>query len=332
MKNMDQQKDTTTTTTAAASNPHMLPTLQQRKNFLLKMSYMPVAVCFISFGKAAVNRILSFHNNKCQKFGWYSSANGDVICDHKLMDFHAITALMWLAIFVIQVLVLIWKKPKWHKYFGRLGMVGAFVTVGGMFWIAIQDMFHPIEDTDRPPHFTKFMVIVAATMMIFLIMSTYALMKKKRDIDQHMIWIFRSFVTSFSTPMVRLYPLLLRVALGQSCLDMNRHRIAIESVFVSKLTIVLVYVIAQRYTQPKFWDMYMKFQFVTMMLSIFENFRYASEHGSFLSGMVQCALQQQQQHSDDMIVDGDSNSTNILPMVMMDTGRLMMSFLPQHTN
>lgn len=38
------------------TNPYMLQTLKERKEFLLRMSYAPVIICFIAFGSAAIYR------------------------------------------------------------------------------------------------------------------------------------------------------------------------------------------------------------------------------------------------------------------------------------
>ena len=257
-------------------------------------------------------RPFSYHDNTCKQFGWYNSGNGSFACDHKPLNFHAITALIWLLIFAIQVGLLVALPTKIsgkiHKYFGRLGMIGAFISAGGMFGLALHDVFHPMENSDRPSNFTPVMFVTGLKIVICLVMSTYAIMKKNRNIDQHMIWIFRAFISSFGPPVMRVYPLILRRILdGEECFEANRHKGVMGAMFVSQITGSILFFIAQRYTQTKFWDGFIMFQTVAVIFSLCQEFIFASEHGTFLGGMIQCHLMGTRTGS-----DGTSFSATIL--------------------
>ncbi|KAG7359094.1 hypothetical protein IV203_015683 [Nitzschia inconspicua] len=276
-----------------ASNPDMLPKHRERKLYLLKLSYIPVAICVIAFARSAFYRLIRYHPDNCRRFGWYTSSSGEFTCDHKPLDFHAKFALLWLTIFAIQVglLTVGGKIASYHKYFGRLGMIGAFGNAGGMFWLAIYDLLYPMKDTDRPSDFTPFMFLVAVKLTLCLFFSLHALLQKpQRDIEQHMIWMFRGFITSFTTPVIRFYPMVLRKIAGKECFDMHRDKMVMGAMFVSELCSVVIYYMAQKKTQTKFWDTFMKLQVLTFAFVTLKELVFAAKHGTFISGMAQCTL------------------------------------------
>jgi hypothetical protein len=153
-----------------------------------------------------------------------------------------------------------------------------------------------MEGTDRPSDFTPFMFLVAFKLTLCLSFSLKALIKDKqgnRDIEQHMIWMFRGFITSFTTPVIRFYPLVLRLLAGQHCFEEHRHKMVMGAMFVSEVCSAFIYTLAQRKTQPKFWDNFMVLQAMTFAIATLKELRFATDHGLFISGMAQCAYNEQ---------------------------------------
>jgi hypothetical protein len=288
--NSNNSTTSATTATSNKSNVHMLPKYRDRQQYMLSLAVVPIAVCVMAFARSAVYR-LTLLPAECRSFGWYSSSSGDFQCDYPALDLHATAALAWLAIFAIQVTLLLLGKPSWHRSLGKLGLVGAFWNAGGMFWLAYQDTVNPMPKTDRPSDFTPFMFLVAFKLTVCLVLSTYSLMKKKnRDVEGHMVWMFRGFITSFTTPVIRFYPMVLRLLTGDDCFDRHRDKFVMGAMFVSELVSVTVYTLMQRKTQPVFWDTFMKLQVVTFLFALVNELRFASTHGMFVTGMVECAI------------------------------------------
>lgn len=272
-----------------AKNPAMIPKHRDRKNYLLALSGLPVLICVIAFARSAVYRV-TYKPEECKSFGWYSSSSGEFQCDYKPLDLHATFALAWLALFATQVCLLAFGKPAWHRRVGRIGLLIAFSNAAGMLWLAFQDTVNPMERTDRPPDFTPFMFLVAFKLTACLILSVWCIYSKERDVEGHMLWMFRGFITSFTTPVIRFYPLVLRLVAGDECFDEHRDKFVMGAMFVAEATCVLMYTMAQRKTQPVFWDTFMKLQMVTMVFATLKELRFASTHGLFIKGMMECAL------------------------------------------
>lgn len=297
-------------TKSGPSNQHMLPKYRDRKQYLLKLSYVPVTICVVAFARAAFYRLIQYHPAACRRFGWYSSSSGEFTCDHKPLDFHAKSALIWLATFAIQVVLLAagGRLASYHKYIGRIGMIGAFVNAGGMFWLAVHDLRYPMKDTDRPSDFTPFMFLVAVKLTLCLSLSLRALLQKpERDIERHMIWMFRGFITSFTTPVIRFYPLVLRTIAGQDCFEMHRDKMVMGAMFVSEICSAFIYYLAQKNTQPTFWDTFMKLQGLTLVFASLKELRFVAEHGTFIAGMAQCAWHSVHDSVHDHLVLGEEN-------------------------
>lgn len=227
---------------------------------------------------------------KCKRFGWYASGSAKVSCDHKALDIHGVSALGWLTVYAIQIVLLAIHKGKWHKYFGYLGAIVAFINVGGIFWFTIDSIVNPMKETNRPKDFTPFMILIGVEVATCIWMSFYALfIKAKKDIDQHMIWICRAFMISFTTPIMRFYPLIVRLVFGWGCFEAHKKKFVIEAGFVSGVTCFILHFLTQRYTQRKFFDIFMVVQILFLFPVTTKQITYSSEHGSFLVGMVQCA-------------------------------------------
>lgn len=264
----------------------MLTKHRDRKLYLLRLSKLPVLICVVSFARSVVYR-LTYKPPECSSFGWFSSSSGEFNCDHKPLDFHATLALLWLATFSIQVLLLDFGYNKMHRLFGKIGFVIAILNAGGMFWLAIHDTYHPMEKTDRPADFTPFMFLVAVKLTACLVLAMKAI--ADTDYEAHMLWIFRGFLTSFTTPVIRFYPAVLRHLAGDDCFQEHRHKFVMGAMFVAELTCVLFYSLAQRNVKKDFWDLFMKMQVVTFVAAAFTELRFIEDHGTFITGMTKCA-------------------------------------------
>jgi hypothetical protein len=158
------------------TNVHMLPKHQDRRNYILQGSIIPIAICMIAFARSAFYHLTLLPAKcrsfgwylscllpaKCRSFGWYLSATGDFQCNYTPLNLHATAALLWLAIFDIQAGLLLAGKLLWHRAIGKLGLVGAFWNAVGMFWLAYQDTIKPMDKkTDHPPAFTPLLFVVA---------------------------------------------------------------------------------------------------------------------------------------------------------------------------
>eukprot|EP00934_Nitzschia_sp_Nitz4_P007366 Nitzschia sp. Nitz4//scaffold20_size174350//16316//17167//NITZ4_002078-RA/size174350-processed-gene-0.85-mRNA-1//-1//CDS//3329541737//7356//frame0 len=264
---------------------------RDRKNFLLSLSFTPILICVLAFARSAVYRIM-YTPPECSRFGWFSSSSGEFTCDHKPLDFHATLALAWLGVFSLQVALMAFGQNRLHKLFGKVGFAIAFLNAGGMFWLAIHDTLHPMEKTDRPSDFTPFMFLVAVKLTLCLIFAVAAVVSKTYyDIENHFIWIFRGFITSFTTPVIRFYPAVLRHLAGQDCFEANRGKFVMGAMFVSELTCVVLYSLAQLRTRREFWDTFMKLQVLTFLAAAVKEYQFAEDHGLFISGMIGCAAE-----------------------------------------
>lgn len=141
---------------------------------------MPVLVCVVAFARAAVYRLngaIQRDKGGCERFGWYSSSSAEFQCDHKPLDIHATLALMWLAVYASQVLLLATTNNTWQSRLGRLGLVVAVLNCAGMFILATAEL-NPetaMETTDRPDDFTPFMFLVATKVTVCVSLSIFAL-------------------------------------------------------------------------------------------------------------------------------------------------------------
>lgn len=236
---------------------------------------------------------MTYKPSECKSFGWFSSSSGEFQCDHKPLDLHAKWALIWLTIFSAQVVLMSAGMYKAHRIFGKLGFVGAFANAAGMFWLAIQEaFFDKMKKTDRPPDFTPFMFLVALKLTTCLIFSVLAVAKREgRDVEAHMLWIYRGFITSFTTPIIRFYPAVLRHLIGDDCFQQNRDKFVMGAMFVSELVCVIIYSWIQLRTKKNFWDAFMMIQAVTFVAALGKEIQFASSHGTFVGGMLECAVE-----------------------------------------
>eukprot|EP00977_Amphora_coffeiformis_P021236 scaffold9085_cov215-Amphora_coffeaeformis.AAC.4 len=264
---------------------------RDRKQYLLTMSAIPILICVLAFGRSAYYRV-TYKPPECRNFGWFSSSSGEFQCDHKPLDLHATLALMWLATFSIQVILMYAGFNQAHRLFGKLGFVLAFANALGMFWLAIQEAFYnPMPRTDRPPDFTPFMFLVAFKLTVCLVFAVTAVADKtNRNIEEHMLWIYRGFITSFTTPVIRFYPAVLRHLIGDDCFQDNRDKFVMGAMFVSELVCAVVYSMVQLRTRRVFWDVFMKVQALTFVAALVKEIQFAARHGTFVGGMLVCAV------------------------------------------
>ena len=265
----------------------MLPTHHERRSYMVRLSQAPILICILAFAKSTVYRLLN-PPAECKSFGWYSSSSGEFNCDHKSLDSHAVLALLWLAVFAIQVNLLSFGFKKAHRFFGKLGFVVALLNVGGIFRLAIHEALYPMEKTDRPHSFTPFMFLVGIKLSVCLFLSMRAIVNK--DYEDHMLWIFRGFVTTFTTPIIRAYPALLRMMTGDDCFQAHRDKFVMEAMFVAEVVCCGLFYLAQKNVPKNFWDIFAKLQVLTFVAAAVKQVEFASEHGSFLVGVAQCAL------------------------------------------
>mmetsp|Transcript_62189 Transcript_62189/g.151664 ORF Transcript_62189/g.151664 Transcript_62189/m.151664 type:complete len:313 (-) Transcript_62189:136-1074(-) len=284
---------TTTTTTAGDCDDNndktgvYLTKHRDRRNYVLRLSFLPVLICVISFAKAAYYRFWRRPKpSQCQDFGWYSSSSGEFQCDYKPLDYHAMLALLWLGTYALQTSLIAAGLPSIHRLTGKVGFIIAFANAAGMFYLAIQDTLNPMPKTDRPPDFTPFMFLVAIKLTICLVVSVIKI--RRKDTEGHILWTYRAFTTSFTTPVIRFYPLVLRLLAGDDCFDRNRQKFVMGAMFVSELTCSVLYSLVQRKTRKVFWDTFMKIQAVTFLCAFMKDVKFASENGFFVTGMIQC--------------------------------------------
>jgi hypothetical protein len=264
-----------------------LKTLNERKNYLLRLSIIPIVVCFIAFTRATIYRLILIPK-ECLGFGWYSSSSAEFSCDHRPLDFHAVLAVIWLLTFTFQTLSLMGNFNWFHRKLGSIGYPLAAFNVLAMLYLSMYDLLYPMEKTDRPKIFSIFMFLTAVKIGSALRNAYIAIQNKQ--IDDHMIWMFRSFITSFTTPVIRFYPLVLRKIAGDDCFQENRELFVMGSMYVAEMSCLTMYVMAQRKTQKVFLDSFMKSQIMVAVLVGAAELYWVQNHNLFLTGMLSCAI------------------------------------------
>jgi hypothetical protein len=205
-----------------------LPAFKDRVRFLSNLSLTPIFICYVAFTRAFIYRFISTPDKyagvdmKCSKFGWLNNASVRMTCNHRPLDIHATLAMMWLALYTIQTLAIRFNFRKTHKFVGKyLGWIAA-LNVAGMVLMSVYDLFVPME-TDRPNIFRPIMVATALLVSSCVFMSGKALAATPRDLDQHILWIVRAFLVSFTTPIIRFYPIVLRHIFSTECIQQKEN-------------------------------------------------------------------------------------------------------------
>jgi hypothetical protein len=205
-----------------------LPTFKERVSFLANLSLTPILICYVAFTRSFIYRFISTPDKyagvdmKCSRFGWLNNASVRMTCNHRPLDIHATLAMMWLALYTIQTLAIKFNFRKLHKFVGKyIGFI-AVVNVGGMVLMSVYDLLHPME-TDRPEIFKPIMLMTAVLVSSCVFMSGKALQATPRDLDQHILWIVRAFLVSFTTPIIRFYPIVLRHIFSTECIQQKAN-------------------------------------------------------------------------------------------------------------
>jgi len=286
------------------NNPFYLKTQKERLNVLCNLSLIPIVVCFLAFTRPAIYRMTkgmvggTFKDvlgggkenvelgQPCKRFGWLNNAQFTVTCDNRSLDIHAVLAIIWLVLFSVQVLFIKYNFRAFHKKMGVIGMPLAFLNAFGMMQFAAYDFFFPMEYTSRPSVFTPFMWFLSVEMILYLKEAYNAL--KTHDADAHAIWMYRAFVKSFSTPVMRFYPMFLRYFFGTQCADLNKHKGVFAAMTVAAIAITILSYIANLFCLKEPMDKFMRTTLIKSAVTILVEVVMAWNSGSFIYGMFNC--------------------------------------------
>ena len=89
---------------------------------------------------------------------------------------------------------------------------------------------------------------------------------QEKKFDEHSLWIFRAFIKTFSTPLIRFYPLVLRYFFGTDCMAKNQHSFVISAMTVAGFICTYFYYLSNKYAPETMWDSFMKFALVKLAL------------------------------------------------------------------
>jgi hypothetical protein len=175
----------------------------ERKYFVLKVSVFLIVICVLAFAGSDFKRIVdATAGGKCSLFGWFNNASSLTKCFYQPRDVHASVALMWLTCFAIQdCVLLLFNANSFHKSFRQIAFGIALVNVGAMLVLAYVDYTNPTEGSHRPPTFAPMMFSIVIAFLICLIQSFVGTVN--RNLDAQILWMYRAFMTSFTTPMIR---------------------------------------------------------------------------------------------------------------------------------
>jgi hypothetical protein len=216
-----------------------LPSLKDRINYLTNLSLTPCLICYLAFTRSAIYRFISTPDEyqgvdlKCSKFGWLNNASVRMTCNNRPLDIHATLAMMWLTLFTIQTLAIKFKFHKMHKFVGKYLGIVALINVVGMLQMSVYDIFVPMV-TERPKIFTPFMFMTAWIVLGCLYMSNKGLSATPRNIDQHILWMVRAFLMSFTTPVIRFYPIVMRYIFSTECI---KQKEALDTWVIGSMTV-----------------------------------------------------------------------------------------------
>jgi len=176
----------------------------------------------------------------CKQFGWYNNGTVNMACDKKALDIHATLALMWLFFFTIQAMAIRFGFKKFHMiaglyYFFPVAMINVF----GMAIITGSEIGN--AKSTRPREFYPFMILTMILIIFCLFKSFLALFPQsagfERSVDNHTLWIVRAFLVSFTTPVMRLYPIAMRMLFSTACV---RQQESLEVFLIASMTVSIV--------------------------------------------------------------------------------------------
>ncbi len=209
---------------------------------------------------------------------------------------HAPLACMWLSVYAIQCVLMYMKRGDLHKFFGRfVAMPVGFANIFGMFFFCYWDYVHHMPDSPRPPAFSPFMFIVACVMLQCLTQAVIAI--RRGDTCMHKIWVYRCFMWSFTTPVIRLYPFVLRTVFGQDCFETVRDEMVMGAMLVAALTMNIhlwwmqTSVVASAVGRKRKFKIFSTWHLFTTFFLVFAHImetNFAMQHGWFHVGVMRC--------------------------------------------
>lgn len=219
-----------------------ISTQKGRILYLTNISLMPCLICYLAFTRSFIYRFfghpatLDGVSMECSKFGWLNNASIRMTCNNRPLDIHATLALSWLSLYSVQAVLQKFNFTEAHKKVGKyLGFI-AFINIIGMLQLATYDIISPMV-TERPPVFTPFMFGTAIIMSWCLYESYSGLYSTPRDIDRHAMWMTRGFLMSFTTPVIRFYPIVLRYIFSTNCIKQQQ---ALDTWVIGSMTVSCV--------------------------------------------------------------------------------------------
>jgi hypothetical protein len=270
-----------------------LPTTDARNQYLTSLCLMPCLICFLAFTRPFIYRFfwrpaeMDGISLKCSKFGWLNNASVRITCDNRPLDIHATLAISWLVLFSVQTIT---KKFRWkevHKFIGWTFGFMAAINVVGMLQFAIYDIVSPMK-TERPPVFTPFMFMTAVIISWCLYESYQGIIAK--NFDHHGLWMARAFLMSFTTPVIRFYPIVLRYIFSTACIKDEQ---ALDTWVLGSMTVassftLYLFYLANRACRDETFDnflwMFIAFEAVALIMDGYQTYH----KGTFFGHMYRC--------------------------------------------
>lgn len=232
-----------------------LPTRTARVSYLTNLSLIPCLICYLAFTRPAIYRFLPSYKPdelegvdlRCPTFGWLNNASVRMTCGNRSLDIHATLAISWLTLFTAQAVLQFFGARDLHRKVGKyLGPV-ALINVLGMLQLSVYDVLVPMV-TERPWIFTPFMFATAWIVLGCLFMSWKGLKAKPIDIDAHSLWMVRAFLMSFTTPVIRFYPIVLRYIFSTECI---KTQAALDTWVIGSMTVASTFTLYLFYLANK---------------------------------------------------------------------------------
>jgi len=229
----------------------------------------------------------------CKQYGWYNNGTVNMECDKLSLDIHATLALMWLFFFTIQAFAIRFGFKKFHMIAGLYYIFPvAFLNVFGMAIITGAEM--STSKSTRPKEFYPFMILTMILIIFCLFKSALALFPQsagfERNVDNHTLWIVRAFLVSFTTPIMRLYPITMRTLFSTNCI---RQQESMEVFLIASMTVSVIVTTYFVWLQNKAvlenpFDPWMKSIFVIFVIAFTVDIIQAVRKGYFFYHMIKC--------------------------------------------
>jgi len=264
-------------------------------NYLTNLSLMPCLICYLAFTRSIVYRFFwrpseyQGQDMTCPRFGWLNNASVRMTCDNRPLDIHATLALTWLTLFTVQTILRKFQFNTAHKLIGKYLGWTTVVNVFGMLQLALYDIFSPMV-TERPPVFTPFMFMTAVIVFWCLYESWQGLRQRPMDFDRHGLWMVRAFLMSFTTPVIRFYPILLRYIFSTPCIksEMALDTWVIGSMTVASTLTLYLFWLANKACLDDPVDLFLKgfiaFEIGAVIIDLYQTLT----KGTFIGHMYKC--------------------------------------------